>query len=138
MHVVKNVCENLIHTIFGEKDKKEVKRDMEDQNIDPHLWLFRNPQNPMRWMLPHVNFVLIKWDLSTFQARFKSLKVPSDYSSSTTIHLSTGRLSGMKAHDWHVFMQQFLPLCLQRLMQENTYRAIMCLNGSFDKYAQRL
>ncbi len=98
---------------------------MEDQNIHPHLWLSRNPQNPMWWMLPHANFVLLKWDLSIFQAWFDSLKVPSDYSSSMAIHLSMGRLGGMKAHDWHVLMQQFLPLCLKGLMQENTHGAIM-------------
>jgi hypothetical protein len=39
MHVEKNVCENIIQTICGEKDNKEVKQDLETQNILPHLWL---------------------------------------------------------------------------------------------------
>ncbi len=108
-----------------------MKWDMEDQNLCPHLWLFQNPQNPTLWMLPHANFVLTEWELTTFRQRFKSLKIPSNYSSSTTNHMLMGRFGVVKAYDWHVFMQQFLPLCLRGLMQENTCTAIMCLSWDF-------
>jgi hypothetical protein len=77
-------------------------------------------------MLPHGNFVLTNKELSTFQQRFKYLKMPFDYSSSMANHMLSGRFTSMKAHDWHVFMQQFLLLCLRGLMQDNTFRAIIC------------
>ncbi len=101
---------------------------MEDQNVCPHLWLFRNPQNSSQWMLPHGNFVFMDKDLSTFQQRFKSLKMPFDYSSSMANHMLSGRFSGMKAHDWHLLMQQLIPLCLRGLMQDNTHKDIMHLS----------
>jgi hypothetical protein len=37
----------------------------------------------------------------------------------------------MKAHDWHIFMQQLLPLCLCGLMDQRTRIAIMCLSHIF-------
>jgi hypothetical protein len=46
MHVENIVCENVIRTICGEKDNKEVRWDLEVQNLHPHLWLTHNPQNP--------------------------------------------------------------------------------------------
>jgi hypothetical protein len=38
MHVEQNVCENIMRTICGEKDK-EVRWDMVLQNICPHLYM---------------------------------------------------------------------------------------------------
>jgi hypothetical protein len=35
-------------------------------------------------------------------------------------HVSIRRRASMKAHDWHVFMQTLLPLCLKGLVQKNT------------------
>lgn len=97
-HVQKNVCEHIIQIICGEKDNKEVKWDLEGQHICPHLWLIQIPQNPTQWMVPHVNYVLNGKELSTFQNRFATLKVPSNYSTSLTKHLSIERWASMKAH----------------------------------------
>jgi len=109
-------------------DNKEVKRDLEVQNLCLHLWLTHNPQNPSWWMIPHANYVLNEKELSTFQSWFASLKVPSEYSTSLAKHVSIKRWASMKALDWHVLMQTLLPLCLRGLMQENTQKAIMRLN----------
>jgi hypothetical protein len=37
----------------------------------------------------------------------------------------------MKAHDWHVFMQQLLPSCLCGLMDQQNKFEIMCISRSF-------
>jgi hypothetical protein len=70
--------------------------------------------------------------------RFKSLKMPFDYSSSMANHMSSGRFSGMKAHDWHVFMQQLLLLCLRGLMQNYTCQAIMCWSQVFQQICKKV
>jgi hypothetical protein len=111
MHAEKN--ENVIWTICGEKDNKEVRRDLEVQNLRLHLWLTRNPQNPSSWMMPHANYVLNERELSTFQSWFASLKVPFEYFASLIKHVSTKRWASMKVRDWHVFMQTLLLLCLK-------------------------
>ncbi len=120
MHMENNVCENVIWTICGEKDNKEVRWDLEVQNLRLHLWLTHNPQNPSHWIVPHANYVINARELSTFQSWFASLKVPSKYSASLAKHVSIRRRASMKAHDWHVFMQTLLPLCLKGLVQKNT------------------
>jgi hypothetical protein len=128
MHVENNVCENVIRTICGEKDNKGVRRNLEVQNLCPHLWLTRNPQNPSWWIMPHANYVLNEREFSTFESWFASLKVPYVHSASLVKHVSTERWASMKACYWHVLMQTLLPLYLRGLMQENTQKAIMCLN----------
>ena len=39
MHVEKNVAENLIRTLFGEKDGPSVRLDLQQKNIHRHLWM---------------------------------------------------------------------------------------------------
>lgn len=39
MHCEKNICENLLKVIFGEKDTLVVRKDMEDIGIRFQLWL---------------------------------------------------------------------------------------------------
>ncbi len=99
---------------------------MKVQNLHPHLWLTCNPLNPS-----HANYLLNKRELSTFQSRFASLKVPSKYSASLAKHVPIGMWASMKARDWHVLMQTLLPLCLRGLMQKNTRKAIMWLSRVF-------
>jgi len=67
-------------------------------------------------MMPDANYVLNERELSTFQSWFASLKVPFEYSASLVKHVSTKRRARMKAHDWHVFMQTLLLLCLRGLV----------------------
>jgi hypothetical protein len=79
MHVKKNACEKVIQTICGKKENKEVGQNLEVQNLHLHVWVTHNPQNPLQWMMLHVNCVLNERELSTFQSRFTSIKVPSEY-----------------------------------------------------------
>jgi hypothetical protein len=73
----------------------------------------------------HANYVLNEKELSTFQSRFASLKVPFDYFASLVKHASIGKLVNMNVHDWHVLIQTLLLLCLRGLMQGNTQKTIM-------------
>jgi 5-methylcytosine-specific restriction endonuclease McrA len=66
MHMENNVCENVIWTICGNKDNKEVKRDLEVQNLRSHLWFTHNPQNSSQWVMPHANYVLNVGELFNF------------------------------------------------------------------------
>ena len=42
MHCEKNVCENLLKTLFGETDDAKSREDMQTRGIRPHLHLQRN------------------------------------------------------------------------------------------------
>jgi len=48
MHMEKNICENVVQTIFGIKDTIIVRQDVKEEGIRPHLWLFQDPHVPDR------------------------------------------------------------------------------------------
>jgi len=125
MHVEKNICENIVQTIFGIKDTIVVRQDLKEEGIRPHLWLFQDPHVPDRWLKPMVPYVLKEDELIVFMDCLKSLKVPTEYCSAPLKHFAKKKLLAMKAHDWHIFMHQLLPLCLRGLMDQHTRIAIM-------------
>jgi len=53
--------------------------------------------------------VVLKW--------VKELKLPDDYASNLgwCVDLYKGKIHGMKSHDFHVFMQRFLPIAFNSL-----------------------
>jgi hypothetical protein len=70
-------------------------------------------------------------ELIVFMDCLKSLRVPIEYCSVPLKHVAKRNISAMKAHDWHIFMQQLLPLCLHGLMDQQTIIAIMRLSRIF-------
>jgi hypothetical protein len=55
-------------------------------------------------------------ELNTFLERMGAIKLPTNYGSSLVKHAVDKKLGSMKSHDYHMLMQQLLPLCLRRLM----------------------
>ena len=53
-------------------------------------------------------------------------------------HVTTKKLSGMKAHDWHVVMQELLPLCMKGLLQRGPRVAIMRLSRVFRRICAKV
>jgi hypothetical protein len=49
-----------------------------------------------------------------------------------------GNFKGMKSHDFHVMMQDILPLCMQHLMAKGCRMAIICLNQVFKKMCSKV
>jgi hypothetical protein len=65
--------------------------------LTPAPMAYPQPTKPIT--VDDANYVLHERELSTFQNRFTSLKVPSKYSTSLAKHVSTKRWANMKAHD---------------------------------------
>jgi len=62
------------------------------------------------------------------------LKTPSCYDVTLQSRVpKDGKLKGLKSHDYHIFMQQVLPLCLHNLMQEVTRMSFIRLSQVFNK-----
>ncbi len=128
MHIEKNVYENMIKFIFGLKDTVKVQRDMEVCEIRKHLWLKRDPQRPGKIFKHVAPYVLRLEELQTFMNRLASLKVPIDYCGSLGKHIMDKKLGLMKSHDWHVLMQQLMPLALRGLMDAHVRLSLMHLS----------
>jgi hypothetical protein len=60
--------------------------------------------------------------------RLASLKVPIDYCGSLGKHIVDKKLGLMKSHDWHVLMQQLMPLALRGLMDAHVHLSFMHLS----------
>ncbi len=56
MHCKKNVIVNILQTILGEKDNKNVKADLQDLNVCEELWLKPHPtkseETTIPWVMP--------------------------------------------------------------------------------------
>ncbi len=116
----------MIKFIFGLKDTIKVRRDMEVCGIRKHLWLKRDPQRPGKIFKPVAPYVLRPEELQTFMNRL-ALKVPTDYCGSLGKHIMDKKLRLMKSHDWHVLMQQLMPLALRGLMDAHVSLSLMRL-----------
>jgi hypothetical protein len=77
---------------------------------------------------PIASYVLKPEELKTFMGRLRALKVPSDYCNAVGKHVMDKKLGNMKSHDWHVLMQQFMPLALRGLMDTNVRLSLMRLS----------
>jgi hypothetical protein len=131
MHIEKNVCESVIKFIIGVKDTFKVRRDMEVCGVREHLWLKRDPHNLGKIFQPIVSYVLKPEELKAFMGRLGALKVPSNYCNVVGKHVMDKKLGNMKSHDWHVLMQQFMPLALRGLMDTNVCLSLMRLSRVF-------
>jgi hypothetical protein len=76
-------------------------------------------------------YILKAHELQAFMDCLTSLWVPTNYCSAPLKHVVNKKLSTMKAHDWHIFMQQLVLLCLCELMDQWTKIGIMCLSRNF-------
>jgi hypothetical protein len=73
MHYEKNVCENMLKTIFGEKDIVVVRRDMQEASIRPKLWLLQIPNGS--YIKPMAPYVMTKQEKKALLQIIKNLKV---------------------------------------------------------------
>lgn len=111
MHCEKNVCENIVKTLFGEKDTPSTRVDMQMRNIRPHQWLQSIGPNNDKFYIPDASYVLLADDKIVFLLTFKSIKTPINYVSSLHKQISKNKISGLKSHDYHILMQQIIPFC---------------------------
>ena len=45
MHCEKNVCDNILKTLLGEKDSPAVRIDLQNRGICPQMWLVQRGPN---------------------------------------------------------------------------------------------
>lgn len=133
MHCEKNISENLVRTAFGEKDTAAVRADMEARNIRPHLHLREVGGSRGRVYMPDATYVLSQEDRAKVLRVLESLRTPTHYVGALHTKISKGKLSGLKSHDFHVLLQQILPLCFRRIQNKNFARAVIRLSRVFQR-----
>ncbi|XP_056688175.1 uncharacterized protein [Spinacia oleracea] len=127
MHVEKNVFESIIGTLLNitgkTKDGENVRKDMQKLKIRPEL----APEDKEKGKyLPPACYTMSKNEKISFFECLRGIKVPSGYSSNIKRLVSKNELKmvGMKSHDCHVMMQQFLPIAIRGILPKHVRNAI--------------
>jgi len=88
--------------------------------------------------MPHATYVLSSADKAKVLRVLKSLKTPTNYVSALYKKISKGKLSGLKSHDFHILMQQILPLCFRKISNKTLARAVIRLSRVFQKLCAKV
>jgi len=129
MHIEKNVCENIYGTLLHQpgktKDGINARKDLESLKIRGKL--VPDETNKKNKVLPPAPYTLSKKEKKQFCETLLSVKVPDGYSSNVQnlVSIDDCRLQGLKSHDCHTLMQQFLPLAIRNCLPINVRRAII-------------
>ena len=117
MHIEKNVGELLLKWLDAQRDQahENAKEDIKMINRPPTSSALRGPRHPdyvpKTHKYPQISSVQRKMMCDVLSG----VKVPSGYSSNIARCFSSDRNSGLKSHDYHVLMQQLLPVAIRNI-----------------------
>ncbi|KAG8485220.1 hypothetical protein CXB51_021250 [Gossypium anomalum] len=133
MHIEKNVCENIIGAILNAdgklKDNFQSRLDLVDMRIQRDLHPQVVPNGKYR--LPPSIFSMSKEEKEVFCMVLKDIKVLDAYASNICrcVSLKDRRLYSLKSHDYHILMQDLLPVALRCCMSKNVMSYIIELSN---------
>ena len=121
MHIEKNVGENVLYTILNEagksKDHLGARKDLKAMGIRQDAWPDENDK------FAPARFALTKKNKRVFLTTLQGIRVPDGYSSNISRRVDLNsrdpKISGLKSHDYHVLLQQFLPLAVKHTLPED-------------------
>ncbi|GJR45615.1 retrovirus-related pol polyprotein from transposon TNT 1-94 [Tanacetum coccineum] len=128
MHVEKNVAESLVGTLLhvpGKiKDGVNARLDLAELGVKPELFAM---QEEYKTTLPPAGYTLTNAEKDTFCETLHNIRVPQGYCSnfSSLVNLKDRKLIGLKSHDYHMLMQEFLPIAIRSIMHPPTRYAII-------------
>lgn len=134
MHIEKNVSENIIGTLMNIKGKT---KDTLKSRLDLVKLGIRQDLHPIvdedRVRMPVACYTLQGDAKSAFCEMFEGLKTPDGYCSniSRCVKDSGQKLSCMKSHDHHVFLEQLLPIAIRGLLPKNVCQPLIELSSFF-------
>ncbi|XP_058191435.1 uncharacterized protein LOC131308510 [Rhododendron vialii] len=134
MHCEKNFSENIVGTMLGidgkNKDTDKARKDLEDKGIRKDLWLTQRPDGS--YVKPCASFALTLKEKEAFFEFLKSVKYPDGYAAniSRSVNSTNGRLTGLKSHDYHILIQQILPIGMRGFVDKEISTTLFEL-GSF-------
>jgi hypothetical protein len=131
MHCEKNIADSMLKTLYGEKNTIEARLDMKEAGIQKHLWPVLG-EKPGTAILPCSLYTLTRDEHEVFVEEIRTLQIPIQYVSQLKklVHVN-GSMKGLKLHDYHVLMQQVLPLCVRTVLAKEVRTAIIIFSRVF-------
>jgi hypothetical protein len=124
MHQERNVGENILSTCMSfadkTKDNHKARKDLTLICDRPSLELKSHSGKP------RAPFCLKARDRKEVLIWLKNLKFPDGYAACFrgTVNLDTGKLSGVKSHDYHIFMERLLPVMFRGYLDDDAWTAL--------------
>ncbi|XP_021730849.1 uncharacterized protein LOC110697776 [Chenopodium quinoa] len=133
MHIEKNVCDSVIGTLLNisgkTKDGEKARDDLMEMGIRDELHVVENENG--RKYLPPAAYTLSRKEKIELCQSLAGVKVPEGYSSNirNLVNMESLKLMGLKSHDFHVLMQNLLPIAIRSILPKNVRYAItrLCL-----------
>ena len=108
MHCKKNLCENILKTLFGMNDIPRNRQDVQDLNIREEIWLQPLQHRGDKYYMPQSPYILKPEEKRVFVHIVSSIHTSTNYVGAIHKRLQDGKLQYMKTHDYHVLMQQVI------------------------------
>jgi hypothetical protein len=124
MHCEMNIAKNFLKTITGKKDTVKVRRDLQRRGLHRHLWLVPNPRRGGKMLKPAALYVLSDREFEVSASTLESVKMPSGYASNFGKHIRSKKYGALKSHDYHMLIQNLLPLAIRGLLQPTARVAV--------------
>ncbi|XP_027108997.2 uncharacterized protein [Coffea arabica] len=141
MHIEKNICEIIVATLLNlekTKDNKKSRLDLRDMGIRSELHPIEKGNG--RSVLPPACFTMKKKEKEIFYKVLKGIKVPDGYAAniSRCVKVKPQKISGLKSHDYHILMQQLLPIALRRTLSKAVRSPLVKLSRYFRKLCSKV
>ena len=140
MHVVKNVADSVVATLFDIKGKTKdtwrFRRDLMELGLKRDLHLI-SQQNT--FSMPMACYHFTKEEKAKVLKFIQQLKFPDGLASNMSRCIKNGefQLSGMKSHDFYVLIQRVLPSAVRGLLSKEVREVIFELSEFFKKLCSR-
>ncbi|KAK9277062.1 hypothetical protein L1049_006601 [Liquidambar formosana] len=140
MHIEKNICDNVLGTLMSidgkTKDTVKARMDLEAMGRRKELHLRRHGT---KYEVPPACYTLSANKRKGLCEWLKSVKFPDGYASNITrcVNATDGKISGMKSHDCHVFLQQLLLIAVRGYLRKDVSTALVELSFFFKELCCR-
>ena len=138
MHTEKNVAESVFHTTLNipEKTKDNVKARVDQERLcDRKKLKMQRPEGKRKnWVKPNADFCLLPAQKKeSFYWLKHNVHFPDGYCSnmSNGVNLATGKVNGLKSHDYHIWIERIMPVMLRGYLPDRVWRPLAELSHFF-------
>lgn len=123
MHIEKNFFDNLFYTLLDDpktKDNVKSRADMEELNFNDRGLFLQTAPGRRTCAKPEAIYTVNKKQKRDIFDWVRNLRFPDGYASNiaTCFNDETFKVTGMKSHDCHVFLQRLLPVAFDVLPEK--------------------
>jgi hypothetical protein len=88
--------------------------------------------------MPDAPYMLSREDKLKFLQNLKNLRCPTGYVSNLYNRITDGKVGGLKSHDYHILLEQLLPVCSRNCASKEVMAVIVCLSQFFHRICAKV